>query len=81
MHEWLGTASGKLAQAVGDDPSAYRLTETDIDDLLELARIAAHDSGERTNAPLLAYLVGLARGRHPERSLSDLVEEAVGEQA
>jgi hypothetical protein len=31
--------------------------------LLDLARIAAHDSGRRTNAPLLCYLVGLARAR------------------
>jgi pyruvate/2-oxoglutarate dehydrogenase complex dihydrolipoamide dehydrogenase (E3) component len=29
--------------------------------LLELARVAAHDSGDRTNAPLLCYLAGLAR--------------------
>jgi hypothetical protein len=28
--------------------------------LLELARIAAHESGERTNAPLLCYLIGRA---------------------
>jgi hypothetical protein len=27
---------------------------------LDLARIAAHTSGERTNAPLLSYLAGLA---------------------
>jgi len=27
---------------------------------LDLARIAAHASGERTNAPLLSYLAGLA---------------------
>jgi hypothetical protein len=25
--------------------------------------VAAHDSGERTNAPLLCYLVGVAVGR------------------
>lgn len=28
--------------------------------VLDLARIAAHTSGERTNAPLLSYLAGLA---------------------
>ena len=31
--------------------------------LLDLARVAAHDSGDRTNAPLATYLVGLAAGR------------------
>lgn len=30
--------------------------------LLDLARIAAHESGERTNAPLLCYLLGRADG-------------------
>jgi hypothetical protein len=79
MHDWLERASGKLAAGVGDDPAAYRLTEGEIGDLLDLARIAAHDSDERTNAPLLAYLVGLAHGRHPDRSLADLVEGVVGE--
>jgi hypothetical protein len=29
--------------------------------LLDVARIAAHDSGARTNAPLLCYLIGLAQ--------------------
>ena len=33
-----------------------------VDDGL-LARVAAHDSGERTNAPLLCYLLGVAVGR------------------
>jgi hypothetical protein len=28
--------------------------------LLDLARIAAHESGERTNAPLLCYFLGRA---------------------
>jgi len=30
---------------------------------LEFARIAAHTSGLRTNAPLLSYLAGLAVGQ------------------
>jgi hypothetical protein len=34
--------------------------------LLDLARVAAHDSGERTNAPLLCYLLGVAVGRGAE---------------
>jgi hypothetical protein len=79
MHEWLEQASGRLAAGVGDDPADYRLSEGDVDVLLELARVAAHESGERTNAPLLAYLAGLAQGRHPDRSLADLVAEAVGQ--
>jgi hypothetical protein len=63
---------------VGDDPAVYELGEGDVETILDLARIAAHESGERTNAPLLAYLVGLARARHPDRELSGLVDDSVG---
>jgi hypothetical protein len=78
MHEWLDKARVRLAEAVGEDPSAYALTQADIDDILDLARVAAHESGERQNAPLLSYLVGLAHARHPERDLSGLVDDVVG---
>ena len=76
MDGWLEDARAKLAAAVGDDPSAYDLSRAQMDELLELARIAAHDSGERTNAPLLCYLVGLAHGRHGG-NLDDLIEATV----
>jgi hypothetical protein len=78
---WLAKTQADIAGAVEDDATAYGLSERDIEELLELARVAAHESGERTNAPLTAYLIGLARGRHPERSLSDLVEAVVGKPA
>ena len=39
------------------------LSEADTKTLLDLARIAAHTSGERTNAPLVCYLLGLAAAR------------------
>jgi hypothetical protein len=77
MDAWLEGARAKLAEAVGDDASRYELSRADMDELLELARIAAHESGERTNAPLLCYLVGLAHGRHGGE-LADLVDATVG---
>jgi hypothetical protein len=77
MDGWLEEARAKLAAAVGEDPSRYDLSRADMDELLELARLAAHVSGERTNAPLLCYLVGLAHGRHGGE-LSDLVDATVG---
>lgn len=76
MDEWLDSARSELAAAVGDDGSAYDISADDAERLLELARIAAHDSGQRTNAPLLAYLVGLAHGRHPGRGLAELAAAA-----
>jgi hypothetical protein len=77
MDGWLDDARAKLAREVGEDPSAYDLSEAQADELLQLARIAAHDSGERMTAPLLCYLVGLAHGRHGG-DLSDLVDATVG---
>jgi Domain of unknown function (DUF6457) len=49
-----------LESAAGLEPGALDLNDAEVDDLLDLARIAAHDSGARTNAPLLCYLVGVA---------------------
>jgi hypothetical protein len=77
VHEWLVDATRRLAERVGDGAGDYLLTQADVDEILELARIAAHESGERINAPLLSYLVGLAHGRHGG-DLVDLVDAAVG---
>jgi hypothetical protein len=60
MDEWLSRARDALAAAAGVAPEQLQLSEDDVRTLLDLARIAAHDSGERTNAPLLCYLVGRA---------------------
>jgi len=54
VNEWLA----KQADALG----VQGLTEEEIATLLDLARIAAHESGDRRNAPLLCYLVGRAGG-------------------
>lgn len=77
MHEWLVGASEKLARETGGEASALALTQKEIDDLLELARVASHESGERINAPLVCYLVGLARGRGGP-PLEDLVDAVIG---
>jgi len=77
VHEWLEQARARLADAVGAPPGDYDLTQEEIDELLELARVAAHESGERTNAPLLCYLAGLARGRQGGE-LARIVDAAAG---
>jgi hypothetical protein len=58
MDAWLKDARDALARAGGAE--GLELSSEDEATLLDLARIAAHDSGERTNAPLLCYLVGRA---------------------
>ncbi len=61
MDAWLTRARDAVAEAAGLDAADLELDEEATAILLDLARIAAHESGERTNAPLLCYLVGLAR--------------------
>jgi hypothetical protein len=77
---WLSAARDRLAQATGEDPSGLDLGQADVDEILELARVAAHESGERTNAPLLCYLVGLAHGRKGGE-LADIVDAVVGKRS
>jgi Domain of unknown function (DUF6457) len=63
VDQWLSGARDALAQEAGLDPAQLDLTDREIGALLRIARVAAHDSGERINAPLLCYLVGFARAR------------------
>jgi hypothetical protein len=79
MSEWLDGAARRIAEAAGDDPAAYGLTDADVEALLDLARVAAHESGkDEVNAPLVCYLLGLALGRHPAFGLGDLAAKASG---
>jgi hypothetical protein len=62
MNEWLSARADALAAGAGVPRELLELSPPDIERLLDLAGHAAHDSGARTNAPLLCYLVGLAHG-------------------
>ena len=64
MNEWLAAR----ARALGIE---HDLTPDEISTLLHLAGDAAHESGTRTNAPLLCYLLGRAQG---DRTLDELAE-------
>ena len=79
MYEWLDQAAQRLCSGVNDDPALYRFGSGEVDEILDLARVAAHDGGHKTNAPLLSYLVGLARGRHPELGLAEAIALALPE--
>ena len=68
MDDWLQ----RVAAAIGSDEE---LSEDDADALLKIARIAAHEGGDRRNAPLLTYLIGRSRGDTP---LSEILEAVRG---
>jgi Domain of unknown function (DUF6457) len=57
---WLTTARDAFARTSGLVPDGLTVDQHTAATVLDLARIAAHTSGERTNAPLLSYLAGLA---------------------
>jgi uncharacterized protein DUF6457 len=59
---WLTDAADTLAREAGVPRELLKLDDQSIATLLDLARIAAHESGERTNAPLLCYVLGLSAG-------------------
>ena len=76
MDEWLTQARDALAAAAGVEPAELDLSDGDTDTLLDLARIAAHTSGARTNAPLLCYLVGRAQGARGVGELAEAIRRS-----
>lgn len=78
---WRHRAGKRIADVVGEETPQYEVSAADAEALLHLASVVAHDSGDRKNAPLIAYLVGVAKGRHPERSLEEFVTSVCGPQA
>jgi hypothetical protein len=76
MDLWLTRARDALAEAAGLGVDQLELSDEDAARLLELARVAAHDSGERTNAPLLCYLAGRARAGADLDTLADAVKRS-----
>jgi hypothetical protein len=69
VNEWLQ----RVAREIGCEEA---LSEEDADALLKIARIAAHTSDDRRNAPLLTYLIGRARDDRPLAEILDDVQRA-----
>ena len=69
MDDWLK----RVAAAVGSDE---QLSGEDADALLKIARIAAHESDDRRNAPLLCYLIGRMQTDRPLSEILEAVTEA-----
>jgi hypothetical protein len=76
MDDWLRAARDAVAAAAGVPPGELELDDEEVRTVLDLARIAAHESGERTNAPLLCYLVGRAEGAASLDQLADAVRRS-----
>lgn len=62
-----------MAEAAGLAAEELELDAETARELLDLARIAAHESGERTNAPLLCFLLGRASANAQLATLANAV--------
>ena len=76
MDQWLTQAQEVLSRTSGVPAGRLELDEEAAATLLELARVAAHESGERTNAPLLCYLIGRAQDGASLDELADAVRRS-----
>ncbi|HEY5172468.1 MAG TPA: DUF6457 domain-containing protein [Acidimicrobiia bacterium] len=61
--DWISEMTFRVASATGLDATDLVLDDRTRETLLDLAGIAAHTSGDRTNAPLLCHVLGRAIGR------------------
>jgi hypothetical protein len=58
--DWITETTLRIASASGIDPGSLLLDATVAQQLLDLAGFAAHESGDRTNAPLFCFVLGRA---------------------
>jgi hypothetical protein len=57
---WLEEVTRHVAARTGIDEQLLAVSDDDAQLLLDLAGYAAHETGERTNAPLVCHVVGRA---------------------
>jgi hypothetical protein len=57
---WISEVTARIADASGLDATALALDAAEAETLLRLAAFGAHESGDRTNAPLLCHVLGRA---------------------
>ena len=76
---WISDMTSRIAVSEGIDASVLAIDTADAEELLRLAGVAAHTSGDRTNAPLLCHVLGraVALGA-PLDSLARVVDDAAG---
>ena len=61
--DWYDAMATAIAETARLQPDDLDLPADVREEILDLARIASHDSGERINAPFLCYALGFAIAR------------------
>ena len=76
---WISDMTSRIGDATGLEAGMLTIRPDDAEELLRLAGVAAHSSGDRTNAPLLCHVLGraVALGA-PLDVLARVVDEAHG---
>jgi hypothetical protein len=76
---WISDMTTRIAQSTRIDERALAIDADGAEELLRLAGVAAHTSGDRTNAPLLCHVLGraVALGT-PLAALARVVDDAAG---
>jgi hypothetical protein len=79
--DWIEKVTRQIATVAGVEPERLLLDDTEKETLLDLAGVAAHTSGDRTNAPLLCHVIGRAMARGAsledcERAVRAFADEA-----
>ena len=76
---WIADMTSRIAHSTGIDAGPLTIGADDAEELLRLAAVAAHSSGDRTNAPLLCHVLGraVALGA-PLDSLARVIDAATG---
>lgn len=63
----MATSRDELARALADEIGAPALETGEVESILALAAVAAHGTGDRTAAPLAAFLAGIAAAGSDDR--------------
>ena len=76
---WISEVTTRITDTTGIDRGRLAIDAADAEELLRLAGVAAHTSGDRTNAPLLCHVLGraVALGA-PLEVLARVVDDASG---
>ncbi len=63
----MSDARAALVDGLATELEVPPLTSSEIESILALAAVAAHGTGDRTSAPLVSFLAGIAAARSGDR--------------
>ncbi len=78
--DWYDETAAAISEASGIAIDDLKLSEELRTELLDLARIASHHSGQRINAPFISYALGIAAARGvPLSDVARVIRERAGD--